>query len=413
MYVPLPLPSPETVANPPSLLTGWNTRISARESNYGTRVDYILVTRGLLPWIKAADIEPSVKGSDHCPVWVDLREEVVVEGRVERLREVMFCDGAGAGREPPRLAARYWEEYSGRQTLLSTFFGKGGSAGGNKDVVAPFSKVDTGKTKSGVVDMEVSVGELSNTLSPTSPDPNTDRDREPTQSPSSAPSTPPHPPPSFTPPTFLSPAPSPAPTPQQPPTTHPRAPSLAQYPHEPKKRKQPDEPSSKSKKKKAGQKPKQTKLSTFFVQPSTSSSTASSSSPIQTPPSKEEQEQLEADYKLALELSASQQDLLSQAHPTPAPKQNTNQAQAWSHLLSPLQPPLCLIHKEPTKELTVTKPGPNKGKNFFICSRPVGPGYDRGRGERLREEVNHSFKCGFFKWGSEVRRDALREGAGA
>jgi AP endonuclease-2 len=330
----------------------------------------------------------------------------------------MFCggaEGAGAGREAPRLAARYWEEYSGRQTLLSTFFGKGGGAGGNKEVAASISKGDTGKTKGAVVvDMDRDVPD---TPAPTSSDPNTEREQELTQLPSSAPSAPPPPPLLSAPPTS-SPAPSPTPQhPQQPPTTNPRAPSLAQYPHEPKKRKQPDESSSsKSKKKKAGQKPKQpaqTKLSTFFVQPSTSS-TASSSSPAQTQPSKdEEQEQLEADYKLALELSASQQDLLSQA--TPAPKQNTNQAQAWSHLLSPLQPPLCLIHKEPTKELTVTKPGPNKGKNFFICSRPVGPGYDRGRGEggRLREEVNHLFKCGFFKWGSEVRRDALREGAGA
>lgn len=37
-----------------------------------TRVDYILVTPGLIPWIKAADIQASVKGSDHCPIYVDL-----------------------------------------------------------------------------------------------------------------------------------------------------------------------------------------------------------------------------------------------------------------------------------------------------------------------------------------------------
>ena len=69
------------------------------------------------------------------------------------------------------------------------------------------------------------------------------------------------------------------------------------------------------------------------------------------------------------------------------------------------------MHNEPAKELTVTKPGPNKGKQFFICSRPVGPGYDRGKGEggRLREEVNPLWRCAFFRWKSEVRREVLRE----
>jgi len=41
----------------------------------------------------------------------------------------------------------------------------------------------------------------------------------------------------------------------------------------------------------------------------------------------------------------------------------------WSQLLAPIQPPKCTVHGEPAKELTVNKPGPNKGKNFFICSR--------------------------------------------
>jgi AP endonuclease 2 len=58
-----------------------------------------------------------------------------------------------------------------------------------------------------------------------------------------------------------------------------------------------------------------------------------------------------------------------------------------------------------------------------ISCRPVGPGYDRGRGERLRTEVDHRYKvlcgsllhdllkvltsgaqCNFFMWSSDVRR---------
>ena len=61
----------------------------------------------------------------------------------------------------------------------------------------------------------------------------------------------------------------------------------------------------------------------------------------------------------------------------------------------------------------MNKPGPNKGRTFYLCARPVGPGYDKGRSERLREEVNHQYKCDFFKWASDVKREAMRSNAGA
>ena len=40
--------------------------------------------------------------------------------------------------------------------------------------------------------------------------------------------------------------------------------------------------------------------------------------------------------------------------------------------------------------------------------RPVGPGYDRGKAESLREEVNPRYKCNFFKWASDVRKESMR-----
>ena len=95
----------------------------ARETNYGTRIDYFLLTKGLLPWFKDGDILPSIKGSDHCPVFIDLHDEIVTEsGQTQSLKEAMQrnCEP----RAPPRLAARYWSEYSGKQKLLSAFFGR-------------------------------------------------------------------------------------------------------------------------------------------------------------------------------------------------------------------------------------------------------------------------------------------------
>ncbi|RXW21150.1 hypothetical protein EST38_g4701 [Candolleomyces aberdarensis] len=118
------------------MYTCWNTKLSARSTNYGTRIDYILITPGLLPWIKHADTQPHIKGSDHCPVYVDFHDEITAEdGRKIRLEEVLGAKKpAGATMEkegeeeelpPPRIAARFWEEFSGKQTSLQQFFGAG------------------------------------------------------------------------------------------------------------------------------------------------------------------------------------------------------------------------------------------------------------------------------------------------
>ena len=48
---------------------------------------------------------------------------------------------------------------------------------------------------------------------------------------------------------------------------------------------------------------------------------------------------------------------------------------------------------------------------FGEC-RPVGPGYDRGKAERLREEVNPKYRCNFFKWASDVKKEAIRAARG-
>ena len=46
----------------------WSYMSNARERNIGWRIDYFLVSRGIDPLIKDAEILPEVQGSDHCPV---------------------------------------------------------------------------------------------------------------------------------------------------------------------------------------------------------------------------------------------------------------------------------------------------------------------------------------------------------
>lgn len=52
--------------------TWWNQMQRARERNVGWRIDYFLISRGLLPNLKSAAIYPEIMGSDHCPISIEL-----------------------------------------------------------------------------------------------------------------------------------------------------------------------------------------------------------------------------------------------------------------------------------------------------------------------------------------------------
>ena len=48
-----------------------------RERNIGWRLDYVLASPGAMPYVRSAAIHPEVKGSDHCPVSVELDPKVM------------------------------------------------------------------------------------------------------------------------------------------------------------------------------------------------------------------------------------------------------------------------------------------------------------------------------------------------
>lgn len=53
--------------------TWWTHWRNARERNVGWRIDYFFVSKKLVPRLKKAEILPSVMGSDHCPVTLQLK----------------------------------------------------------------------------------------------------------------------------------------------------------------------------------------------------------------------------------------------------------------------------------------------------------------------------------------------------
>ncbi|KAK4685463.1 AP endonuclease 2, partial [Tremellales sp. Uapishka_1] len=146
------------------MYTCWNTKLDARPSNYGSRIDYILCSPGLRPWIKGGDIQPKTFGSDHCPVYIDLHDSITDATDGEILLKDMLNPAnrpASTGLvypgdakrregipEPPRFATKFYEEFSGRQTTLKGFFG-GGSQVKRKTATA---KSETPSTPSPIIE---------------------------------------------------------------------------------------------------------------------------------------------------------------------------------------------------------------------------------------------------------------------
>jgi exodeoxyribonuclease-3 len=61
----------------PGHYSWWSQRFGVRAKNIGWRIDYVLCSPNVVPFLKHAWLEPHVVGSDHCPAGVDLDPDVL------------------------------------------------------------------------------------------------------------------------------------------------------------------------------------------------------------------------------------------------------------------------------------------------------------------------------------------------
>jgi AP endonuclease-2 len=88
-----------------SAFTCWCARTGARQTNYGTRIDYIFSSADYFKKeFTDCIIRPDIDGSDHCPVVATLRNS--------------FQNAE----KPPPLCTKYMPEFSGKQKKLKDFF---------------------------------------------------------------------------------------------------------------------------------------------------------------------------------------------------------------------------------------------------------------------------------------------------
>lgn len=57
--------------------TWWSFMPKVRERNIGWRIDYFLLSERLAPFLQSAGIDAHIMGSDHCPITLELADEVL------------------------------------------------------------------------------------------------------------------------------------------------------------------------------------------------------------------------------------------------------------------------------------------------------------------------------------------------
>ena len=84
--------------------TCWNTKMNCRSTNYGTRIDYILISEDLKSSLSNSDIRPEIHGSDHCPVQGD------------------FDFALQSSEKLTSYCTKNFTEFSGKQQKISAYF---------------------------------------------------------------------------------------------------------------------------------------------------------------------------------------------------------------------------------------------------------------------------------------------------
>ncbi|KAK0390723.1 hypothetical protein NLU13_0226 [Sarocladium strictum] len=358
--------------------TCWDTKRNTRPANNGSRIDYILCSDGLKKWFFDSNIQEGLMGSDHCPVYADMKDVLTTNDEAQYLSDLigpldMFQNGQRLRDWSPKdllpLSARLIPEFDGRRSIRDMFTRAAPAKAKTKDALMLSHAVsDTTASQTATPKAQID-GNSSQTSSGVSKL-NESNHTTAIASHSS----------SMTPKRIADP---------------------------------PDMTARASKKSKAntdGPKRKiangQKTLQGFFKREGVSSTsaggvgrtTASATQPPTTDgvktmrgASDQAQQPQPTTPTRSSQQPASATDTIS---PSSAGKifDPIEAKESWSRLLGKRVVPRC-EHNEPCISLLTKKPGVNCGRSFYICPRPLGPSGEKERGSEWR--------CGTFIWSSD------------
>jgi AP endonuclease-2 len=363
------------------MYTHWEQKINARPGNFGGRIDFVLVTESMKQWIKDANIQEGLLGSDHCPVFADFNDRVALEEGEVALADIMsppgvFVDGERMQewkvQEVPALSAKKMPEFDKRRSIMSMF-----SASKSPAKLPEKKATEDAPPPSEPSGLPTSV-ELASTDTSQTAD-------ECTEIPAM------------------------------------KRKVSAGVKEKPAKRQKPEM--------KAQNSNGQQSLKGFFktqekqvndtsavneVNEKGSNFASNDISPVKT-----------SSASASTHNDTSQEkDLTNDEHTPPAdpnspiesaspsPSDVSNQLAAneqiqrsWNTLFTKPASPLCEGHNEPCKTMQTKKKGSNQGRSFWMCARPLGPSGEKERGTQWR--------CGTFIWCSDWTGKKEGKGSGA
>ncbi|KAF1934335.1 DNase I-like protein [Didymella exigua CBS 183.55] len=375
------------------MYTHWEQKINARPGNFGSRIDFVLCSIKIKDWFKESNIQEGLMGSDHCPVYAVTKHTVpglgnaAQDGEEDQKHHIldimnppgMFKDGVrlreySASKDVPPLSGKLLTEFNKRQNIRDMF---------SKNPVAPklanaSAVPSTEATLEGAAvispmqgaDKGSALAGATNALFPADG--------------------------------RLVDAPSSLKSPEK------RRASASASPSKSIKRSKPSSPALNNPVSLAKG---QQSLKGFFQ--TRSKGAGPNSTAATTPRSTSQTPVNNGDASTHSFSVSSSADAETEITPTAAattaasPSQSTTSPyeacdpgavqqaskEGWTRLFSKRPPPRCEGHAEPCISLTTKKPGVNRGRQFWMCPRPIGPSGQKESGTQWR--------CGTFIWASD------------
>lgn len=112
------------------MYTHWEQKINARPGNFGSRIDFVLCSLDMKPWFSDSNIQEGLFGSDHCPVYAVLKDEVEIDDSTTYLADLVNPPGyfsQGKRTQPysvkdvPTFSAKLLPDFDKRRSIKDMF----------------------------------------------------------------------------------------------------------------------------------------------------------------------------------------------------------------------------------------------------------------------------------------------------
>ncbi|KAL8889930.1 MAG: hypothetical protein Q9215_002855 [Flavoplaca cf. flavocitrina] len=112
------------------MFTCWEQKVNARPGNYGSRIDYVLGSLEMRTWFSDSNIQEGLMGSDHCPVYAVIKDQIDINGETVHTLDMINPPGMFLGGLRQReystkdmlpMSGKLIPEFDGRRNIKDMF----------------------------------------------------------------------------------------------------------------------------------------------------------------------------------------------------------------------------------------------------------------------------------------------------